>query len=134
MFATVILLTILSIGEHTLEVEIADTPEARNKGLMGRTELPQDSGMLFVFDTAEPLSFWMKNTLIPLSIGFFDEKKRLIETLDMQVHSNKTQPLTTYRSSKPALYALEVPLNWFREKRIRKGVEFSFLDPPIEIE
>lgn len=118
----------ISIVGQTVQVEIADTPESRRKGLMGRKHLAPDTGMLFIFENPQLLSFWMKDTLIPLSIAFFDEKKKLIEAIDMPVpSSNVTQP-PLFTSTKPALYALEMPQNWFREKGIQQGVEFSFLD------
>ncbi len=134
MFATCILLAVLEtsrivLGGQALDVEIADTPKTRETGLMGRSFMEDGRGMLFVFDKPEILSFWMKNTRIPLSIGFFDEKKRLIETVEMAVPLPGA-PLAVYRSSKPSLYALEVPAQWFSKKRIEKGAEFSFLDPP----
>ena len=133
MIATVILLAILQtarieIGNQTLQVEIADTPDAQAKGLMERTHLPKNTGMLFVFDQPKILAFWMKNTLIPLSIAYFDEKKQLLETADMPVLEENAGSPPLYISSKPALYALEVPQYWFREKGIKKGMEFSFLD------
>jgi len=133
MFAITILCAALqirpiSLGSETLHVEIADTPETRAKGLMGRKTLPPNTGMLFVFDTPQRLSFWMKDTPIPLSIAFFDEERKLIETLDMEVSPDQKQPTPSYWSSEPALYALEVSKDWFREKGIEPGEEFSFLD------
>jgi len=95
---------------------------------MGRKTLPPNTGMLFVFDTPQRLSFWMKDTPIPLSIAFFDEERKLIETLDMEVSPDQKQPTPSYWSSEPALYALEVSKDWFREKGIEPGEEFSFLD------
>lgn len=138
MFAIVILCAALqtrpvSLGPETLQVEIADTPETRAKGLMDRQKLPPNTGMLFVFDTPQRLSFWMKDTLIPLSIAFFDENRKLIEMLDMEVLSDPKNSVPSYWSSKPALYALEVPKDWFRQKGINPGEEFSFLDHPDRI-
>ena len=127
-------LGIIAIGGESVRVEIADTPEARQKGLMGRKQLLPNTGMLFIFDQPQPLSFWMKNTFIPLSIAFFDEKKQLIETMDMPVLERSTDRHPLFISSRPALYALEVPQKWFQEKGIEKGMEFSFIDQPDELE
>lgn len=138
MFAIAILLSILqttqiSLGGHPISVEIADTPKTQEKGLMGRKELPPNTGMLFVFKRPQILVFWMKDTLIPLSLAYFDENKKLIETIDMPV-AEKGGRLSYFRSSKPALYALEVPEHWFQENGIMKGMEFSFLDQPDRLE
>lgn len=111
----------MKLGEKTIWVEVARTPEELSKGLMYRTSLDKDSGMLFVFPAAEMLSFWMKNTLIPLSIGFFDENKKLMEVLEMQTTSVMQRELPRYESHKPARYALEMKKNWFSENKIKKG-------------
>lgn len=91
---------------------------------MGRKNLNENEGMLFVFPKKEILHFWMKNTLIPLSIGFFDENQKLIEILDMELPS---QSLKTYKSQLPSLYALEVPQGWFHDRKITLGMKFCFL-------
>ncbi len=116
----------IRIGEETLTVEIADTSETRAKGLMGREELPEGKGMLFIFDRAQRLTFWMKDTLIPLSIGFFDERKELVKILDMDPPIGKEY--IRYRCTAPALYALEVPQGWFEKHKIEVGDKFSFLE------
>lgn len=115
----------IQLGKEVLSVEIADTNEKRAYGLMFRAHLPEGQGMLFIFPKAERLSFWMKDTLIPLSIAFFDEKKRVINILDMDPPMNSS---IHYQSHGPALYALEVPLGWFDKHQIRPGTQFSFLD------
>jgi len=117
----------IQLGKQILTVEIADTEESRSKGLMGRKNLEEGRGMLFVYKEPEILNFWMKNTLIPLSIGFFDEKKTLIGTADMNPPRGNSFPTT--QSPKPSLYALEVPQGWFSRNKIHSGAKFSFLDP-----
>lgn len=105
-----------SVSDRALKLEIANTPSTRAVGLMHRTKLGSEEGMLFVFPRPDYLSFWMKNTLIPLSIGYFNEDMLLIETHDMK--PNQTREV--YNSSKPALYALEVNLGWFAKNKIGK--------------
>ena len=82
--------------------------------------------MLFVFQKSQYCHFWMKDTLIPLSIGFLDENKYLMEWKDMPLPGEKK--LTFVSSQKPALYALEVPLGWFARNDIRPGAKLSGLD------
>ncbi len=124
----------INLGGNKLVVEIADTPETASKGLMGRKHLGDEEGMLFVYKTPACLSFWMKETLLPLSIGFFDETKQLIETIDMPVPQPEVQQLPIFKSSRPACYALEVPESWFRRNNIRPGMKFCFLDQADPIE
>jgi uncharacterized membrane protein (UPF0127 family) len=116
----------IEIQQHVLDVEIADTPAERERGLMGRRELPDGTGMLFIYPEPDILNFWMKNTLIPLSIAFFDEDRVLINILDMDLP--KEDPLPIYSSDGPAKYALEVRQGWFDERNIGPGAKFSFLD------
>ena len=99
-----------------IPVEIADTPAKRETGLMGRSALAPNAGMLFVFGQDQPLSFWMKNTLIPLSIAFMDSQGRIVDIQDMQ-------PLdqTPHDSAAPAKYALEVNQGFFAAQGIQVG-------------
>lgn len=123
----------LQLGGQRLEVELADSAEARKKGLMYRERLADGTGMLFVFEEPDILSFWMKNTLIPLSIAFFDEDRTLLNIEDM-VPVQKGEKLTSFKSASLARYALEVPLGWFRKHKIVPGMKFSLLDPSKSIE
>ena len=111
----------IHVGSRAIEAEIADTPDARERGLMFRTKLQDNHGMLFVFDREFPLSFWMKNTLIPLSIGFFDDGKRLIDVQEMSPAATGDLAPPSYRSAKPAMYALEMPKGWFKSKGVKLG-------------
>lgn len=114
----------IQLGDAVLDVEIAQTEKEREKGLMGRDQLPANSGMLFVFEKSKILDFWMKDTSIPLAIGFFDEDRTFFQAIEM---IPKTE--TIYRSKKPARYALEVNHRWFKTHHIRAGMKFYFKDP-----
>lgn len=122
----------IRLGNEVLTIEIARTHETRSRGLMGRTELSEGKGMLFIYEESKRLVFWMKNTPIPLSIGFFDEDKTLINILDMDPPIGNI--FIRYRSRAPALYALEVPQGWFEKHGIQIGTKFSFLDQEDAVE
>ena len=113
----------IKIKNHILTVEIAKTPSQRQKGLMFRKKLKKNHGMLFIFPKAQILSFWMKNTFIPLSIAFFDKNKKLINIEKM----TPNQTRYTYESKEKAIYALEVNWNWFEDRNITKGDSFIIL-------
>ena len=108
--------TVLTVGDHKVTAEVVVTPEQRAVGLMHRFSLKPDHGMLFVFERSEPLSFWMKNTFIPLSIAFIGADGRIVNIEDM-----KPQTEDTHWSKGPALYALEMRKGWFAEKGIGPG-------------
>ncbi|HSX10386.1 MAG TPA: DUF192 domain-containing protein [Chlamydiales bacterium] len=112
----------IQLGKEIVRVEIADTDASREKGLMGRKELREGEGMLFIYPSPQKLGFWMKNTIIPLSIGFFGKDRALINTAEMEPLSGRA------RSARVALYALEVPKGWFERHGIAPGEKFSFLD------
>lgn len=118
----------IKIGQKTITVEIANTNAQRRLGLMNRTNLAEDDGMLFIFEHEQSLSFWMKNTKIPLSVGYFDKNKKLINILDMQPAEPylSDYELKVYKSARPALYALEMNLGWFKKNNIRPEAKFSF--------
>jgi uncharacterized membrane protein (UPF0127 family) len=99
-----------------LQVEIARTERERARGLMHRISLPDGEGMLFVFERDQILSFWMKDTLIPLSIAFISYDGRILEIYDM-----KPRDLAPVHSSRSVRYALEVPQGWFERAGITPG-------------
>lgn len=112
----------------TLQVEIVASVETRSKGLMFRKSLPKDAGMLFVFEADGRGGFWMKNTLIPLSIGFIDSRWRLLEILDMRVAPDPANgPFTIYEPSAPYRYALEVNQGYFNRKGITPGARLELV-------
>jgi uncharacterized protein len=111
--------TIDSGGEEVeVRVEIADSPEEQATGLMNRTALAEDRGMLFVFPGEEVRSFWMKNTLIPLSIAYMDSEGRIVDLQDMKPLDDEEPH---YVSAEPAKYALEVNKGFFDENGVEVG-------------
>ena len=106
----------LSVGDHTFYVEIAETPDERARGLMHRDSLPDDHGMLFVFDKDQQLSFWMKDTSIPLSIAYIARDGTIREIYDMEPFS-----LEPVRSTRSVRYALEVNRGAFEEAGVDIG-------------
>jgi uncharacterized membrane protein (UPF0127 family) len=96
-------------------VELAVTPEQRQKGLMYRKSLPENEGMLFVFPEEAIQNFWMKNTYIPLDVAFFDKDGYLIEYQSMEPNSE-----IIHQSSEPAKYALEMNQGWFKKQNIKR--------------
>jgi len=100
-----------------VEAEFADTEAKKERGLMFRKSLPEYSGMLFVFDPPAQATFWMKNTRIPLSIGFIDREGRILEIRSMKPFD---QTIISSISNRVA-YALEVNLGWFDRHGVRLG-------------
>lgn len=103
----------------TVNVEIADSPEEREKGLMNRTSLKPDAGMLFVFPEPQMLSFWMKNTLIPLDIIFFDAQGNFVSAHTMEPCTEN--PCPTYQAAALSSYALEVRKDYRKDHGIGTG-------------
>jgi len=106
----------LTAGIHLIHAEVANTMESRTQGLMFRKYLGPNEGMLFVFPRAEPHCFWMKNTLIPLSIAFLDGEGKIVSTAEMA-------PMTenTHCAAAPAKFALEMSSGWFAAKGLKPG-------------
>jgi len=113
----------LGLGMHLVRAEVADRDDSRAMGLMHRTSLPQNGGMLFVFETTGVHCMWMKNTLIPLSVAFVDEGGDIVNIADMQPLSE-----TSHCAARPARYALEMQQGWFAERGIRAGERLRGLD------
>jgi uncharacterized membrane protein (UPF0127 family) len=107
----------LQVGEHTIRVEVAATPDTREKGLMFRESLPPNTGMLFIFPETRRLSFWMKNTYIPLSIAFLDDDGIILNIEPMAPRDETSRTL----SRGPARYALEMQQGWFEEHGVKAG-------------
>ena len=115
----------LGAGMHVIRAEVADNNSSRAQGLMRRTSLPPNGGMLFVFDEDAIHCMWMKNTLIPLSVAFIDARGAIINIADMQPHSEQS-----HCAARPARYALEMTQGWFAQRGIRAGAPLRGLDRP----
>ncbi len=103
----------------TVEVEIADNDAEWERGLMERDNLDPNTGMLFLFQEPQVLSFWMKDTLIPLDILFFDANGNLVSAATMQPCEADPCPVTN--SARPSLYALEVPAGFVVDNKVGPG-------------
>lgn len=119
--------TKIKVGDHAVDAEVAATPDQRQIGLMYRFNLPADRGMLFVFPEPQPLSFWMRNTYIPLSIAYIDAEGRILNVEDMAPRDETGIP-----SRGLALYALEMRKGWFAERRLGPGTRVTGLPPPAK--
>lgn len=115
---------LLRLGNSTLEVEIAATNQSRQRGLMHRHVMAEERGMLFVFEQAERLCFWMRNTYIPLSIAYLDKDATIIEIFDMQALDERS-----VCSTAPAQFALEVNQGWFERHQIQVGQRVQGIVP-----
>jgi len=106
-------------GKVDLSVEVADTSEERAAGLMGREDLAPYDGMAFLW--AEPVraTFWMKDTLIPLSIAFWDERGRIVTILDMD--PCEAEPCPSYTAGEPHVGAVEVEQGVLDERGVEVG-------------
>ncbi|MGF6949847.1 uncharacterized membrane protein (UPF0127 family) [Neobacillus sp. B4I6] len=111
----------VSSGERTIKltVQVADTQKKREKGLMFVGKLSENEGMLFVFSGKTYGGFWMKNTLIPLSVAFLDSDGKILKILDMV--PCKSDECPTYDPKLSYHYALEVNLGWFEKNQIKEG-------------
>ena len=110
----------LSAGMHLIRAEVAADFPTRSAGLMHRKSMDTNAGMLFVFDEASAHCMWMKNTLIPLSVAFLDERGSIINIADMQPHSERSHCATG-----PARYALEMNRGWFAARGIKPGMRLG---------
>jgi uncharacterized membrane protein (UPF0127 family) len=110
----------LNAGMYLIRAEVAADFGTRMQGLMYRPSMPQNAGMLFVFDESTQHCMWMKNTLIPLSVAFIDEAGTIINIADMQ-----PQTENSHCASRPARYALEMNRGWFAAKGIKPGMRIG---------
>ncbi len=117
-------ITIKKVDGNTayVKAEIARKEEERNFGFMERKVIPDGTGMIFIFEQDQILSFWMKNTPHPLSIAYIDSKGKIRNIYDMTPYS-----LANITSTSSVRYALEVPQGWFKKQGIKEG-DFVILD------
>jgi hypothetical protein len=106
----------LNAGMHLIRAEVAADYATRMTGLMHRASMPSNAGMLFIFDEATTHCMWMKNTLLPLSVAFIDERGAIINVEDME-----PQTEDSHCASRPARYALEMNRGWFAARGIKPG-------------
>jgi uncharacterized protein len=105
------------VGKTSLRVEVADTLEKQERGLMFRQSMPENEGMIFVYKEPQEMSFWMRNTVIPLDIAFVGA-----DGIILNIHQAK--PLDEsilYRSAGAAKYVIETNQGWFSSHGIRPG-------------
>jgi uncharacterized protein len=112
--------TQLTAGMHRLDVQLAQTPEQHQIGLMWRKDMPAHEGMLFVFEQASTQCFWMRNTLIPLTAAFVEDDGTIVNLADMQPQSDDS-----HCSSKPVRFVLEMNQGWFAKRQIKPGYKLG---------
>lgn len=112
--------TMLSVGIHQIDIQLATSQEQHATGLMYRQDMPQSEGMLFVFESPTRQCFWMKNTLLPLTAAFVADDGTIVNLEDM-----KPQSLDSHCSAKPVRYVLEMNKGWFAKKGIKPGAKIS---------
>jgi uncharacterized protein len=106
----------LNAGIHVIKAEVAAKDVERQQGLMYREKMGPNEGMVFLFEAPAGVCMWMKNTFIPLSVAFIDESGKIINIEEMQ-----PQTTDSHCAKKPARYALEMNLGWFKQKNIKAG-------------
>jgi uncharacterized membrane protein (UPF0127 family) len=112
--------TELTVGMYRIEAEVAATGPNREVGLMNRKSMPQQHGMVFVFSQPWKHCMWMRNTLLPLSVAFLDEKGVIINIEDMQPHTENN-----HCAERNARYALEMNLGWFKSRGFGPGTPIA---------
>ncbi len=114
----------LRAGIHLIRAEVVSDPATRARGLMHRPSLAQNAGMLFIFDDEAIHCMWMRNTLIPLSVAFLDERGTIVNIADMQPHSE-----ASHCAAQPVKYALEMNRGWFAARGIKPGARLGGVPP-----
>ncbi|HKX40783.1 MAG TPA: DUF192 domain-containing protein [Burkholderiaceae bacterium] len=110
----------LNAGMHLIQAEVAQTPQQRSTGLMFRETLGPNEGMLFAFEDAGQQCFWMKNTLLPLSVAFIDDAGQIVNIENM-----KPQTLDSHCSTKAVRFVLEMNEGWFAKRGIKPGFKLQ---------
>ncbi len=110
----------LNAGMHLIQVQVAQDFEQRQIGLMWRKEMPQNEGMLFVFEQPAVQCFWMRNTLLPLTAAFVADDGTIVNLADMKPQSDDS-----HCSKKPVRFVLEMNQGWFAKRNIPAGFKLS---------
>jgi uncharacterized membrane protein (UPF0127 family) len=110
----------LKVGMHNIRAQLAITPQQRQIGLMHRREMPSHEGMLFVFDAPAQQCFWMRNTLLPLTIAFLADDGTVVNLADMKPQSDES-----HCSAEPVRYALEMNQGWFAKRGVKPGTRIG---------
>ncbi len=118
--------TMLTAGMYQITAQVALTPQQREIGLMYRKEMPQQEGMIFIFEEPSLQCFWMKNTLLPLTAAFVADDGTIVNLADM-----KPQTTDSHCSTKPVRYVLEMNQGWFAKKGIKAGTRLG--GAPFEV-
>jgi len=106
----------LHIRQQPIEAQLATTPEQRQIGLMHRTQMPQNEGMLFIYQDDAERCFWMRDTPLPLSAAFIDNDGIIVKLVAMQPLTDKS-----HCSEQPVRFVLEMPQGWFKKHDISVG-------------
>ncbi|MET0962920.1 MAG: DUF192 domain-containing protein [Noviherbaspirillum sp.] len=112
----------LTAGMHVIQAEVAATEAQRQQGLMFREKLGPNAGMVFLFGQPAQVCMWMKNTPLPLSVAFLDERGKILNIEDMQ-----PQTTNSHCAAGPAAFALEMNKGWFAQKNIKPGASIAGL-------
>lgn len=118
-----------AFGAHHFVVQMATSPRARSAGLMHRKSMPENEGMLFVFQNRGIQCFWMKNTLIPLSTAFIADDGRIVNIADMQPLS-----VASHCSEQPVRFVLEMNQGWFQKRGLGSGNSMRETPPPAPVQ
>jgi uncharacterized membrane protein (UPF0127 family) len=110
----------LGAGMHLIDTQLAQTPEQRQIGLMWRKDLPQNEGMLFVFEQPSVQCFWMRNTLTALTAAFVEDDGTIVNLADMKPQSDDS-----HCSTKPVRFVLEMNQAWFKKRGIQAGFKLT---------
>jgi uncharacterized membrane protein (UPF0127 family) len=110
----------LNAGMHLIQAQVAQDFEQRQIGLMWRKEMPQNEGMLFIFEQAAVQCFWMRNTLLPLTAAFVADDGTIVNLADMKPQSDES-----HCSKKPVRFVLEMNQGWFAKRNIQAGYKLS---------
>ncbi len=116
----------LTIADKTITAELAASPDSRSVGLMGRSYLPENHGMVLDFQISRPVALWMRNTKLPLSAAFIDEYGKILEIINLEPLNESIR-----RSTKPVRYALEMEQGWYLNNEITIGTRVNGL-PSID--